>query len=151
MKKKVATLLIVALASVTNSAVADTTTPAPKTPKAKISQQYKAALDKWRSDNKAAADSFKSAMADYLAKVKANKDAHQNANAAFKSAVDAAKSAFKSAMSAATTAEAKSSAENARKAAIAAATAARDAALKAIAPLPAKPVRPTPAPKPAQS
>ena len=151
MKKKVATLLIVALAGVTNSAVADTTTPAPKEPKAKVSQEYKAALEKWRTDNKAAADAFKSAMADYIAKMKANKDAHQNANAAFKTAVDAAKSAYKSAMSAATTAEAKSAAENARKAAIAAATAARDAALKSIAALPAKPVRPTPAPKPAQS
>ena len=123
MKKKVAALLIVALAGVTNSAVADTTTPAPKTPKAKVSQEYKAALDKWRADNKVAADAFKSAMADYIAKMKANKDAHQNANAAFKSAVDAAKSAFKSAMSSATTAEAKSAAENARKAAIAAAAA----------------------------
>jgi len=151
MKKKVAALLIVALAGVTNSAVADTTTPAPKSPRAKVSQEYKAALDKWRADNKVAADAFKSAMADYIAKMKANKDAHQNANAAFKSAVDAAKSAFKSAMSSATTAEAKSAAENARKAAIAAATAARDAALKAIAAVPTKPVRPTPAPKPAQS
>ena len=53
MKKNVAALLIVALAGVTNSAVADTTTPAPKTPRAKVSQEYKAALDKWREIGRA--------------------------------------------------------------------------------------------------
>ena len=124
-------------------------TASPK-PKAESNQAYKAALEKWKSDSQAAQNAFKTAMADYLAKMKANAAARKSANDAFKSAVDAARNAYKSAMAAATTAEAKTAAENARKAAIAAATAARDLALKAIATLPAKPVKPAEAPKPVQ-
>ena len=146
MKKAIAAVAVVAMLGIPSTSYADTA----KT-KSQINQEYKAALDKWKADNQAAMNTFKSAMSDYLAKAKANAAARKSANDAFKSAVDAAKSAFKSAMSSATTAEAKSAAENARKAAIAAATAARDAALKAIAAVPTKPVRPTPAPKPAQS
>jgi len=144
----VATVVAISL-STGSAAFADTasSTASPR-PKAEANQAYKAALEKWKSDSQAAQNAFKTAMADYLAKMKANAAARKSANDAFKSAVDAARDAYKSAMAAATTAEAKTAAENARKAAVAAATSARDLALKAIAALPAKPVKPAEAPKP---
>lgn len=151
MKKRIATIAIIgaiSLFSAPLSAVADQTTPTAK-PRG-LANEFRASLEKWKSDNKAAMDAYKTAMADYMAKLKANAAARKAANDAFKSAVDAAKSAYKSAITANSTAEAKTAAENARKSAIAAATAARDAAIKAIAALPAKPVKPTLAPKPAR-
>ena len=143
MKKVIAAVAVAAMLGIPSTSFADTT----KT-KAQINQEYKAAIDKWKADNQTALNAYKTAMADYIAKAKANAAARKAANEAFKSAVDAAKSAYKSAIAAATTADAKSAAVNARKAAVAAATSARDAAIKAIAPLPTKPVKPTLAPKP---
>jgi len=144
MKKIVAVIAAVALLSSPTVAMAEGTNKPAKT------SEYRAALEKWKSDGKAAMDAYKAAMADYVAKAKANAASRKSANEAFKSAVDAAKSAYQSAVTASSTAEAKTAAVNARKAAIAAATAARDAAIKAIAPLPAKPSKPTLAAKPSR-
>lgn len=146
MKRVIAVATIATLVVIPNTAFADeTATPKPKV---KVSQEYKAALDKWKSDNQAAIGAYKNALAQYMAKVKENAAARKAANDAFKSAVDTAKKAYKSAMLAATTPEAKTAAENARKLAIAAATSVRDAAIKAIAALPTKPVKPAEAPRP---
>ena len=149
MKKLLAAATIASLVVIPNSAFADES--ASPRPKAKINQEYKAALEKWKSDNQAAISTYKKALADYMAKVRENAQARKAANDAFKKAVDAAKEAYKSALVAATTPEAKTAAENARKVAIAAATAARDVAIKAIAALPTKPVKPAEAPKPTKA
>ena len=119
MKKAIAAVAVVAMLGIPSTSYADTA----KT-KSQINQEYKAALDKWKADNQAAMNTFKSAMSDYLAKAKANAAARKSANDAFKSALEAARTTYKSAIAAATTAEAKTAAENARKAAVAAATAA---------------------------
>ena len=146
--KKLIAATIALLVVIPNSAFADES--ASPRPKVKNNQEYKAALEKWKSDNQAAISAYKKALADYMAKVRENAQARKAANDAFKKAVDAAKQAYKSALATATTPEAKTAIENARKVAIAAATAARDAAIKAIAALPAKPVKPAEAPKPAK-
>ena len=115
--KKVLVATVIAI-SLSSGSVAFAETPASPRPKAQANGEFKAALDKWKSDNQAAINAYKAALADYMAKLKANAEARKNANDAFKKAVDAARNAYKAAMTAATTAEAKTAAENARKAAL---------------------------------
>mgnify|MGYP003335925005 CR=1 FL=1 len=70
-KSLVAVLVAISLGAGTSAFTDESTTASPK-PKAAVNQEYKAALDKWKADSQAAQSAFKAAMADYLAKVKAN-------------------------------------------------------------------------------
>lgn len=84
----------------------------------------------------------KAPASDYAAAAKERKAAIDAINAAFAEAVKTAQRVFKAARKAATTAGMKATAETARDKAINDAAAARQAAIKALRPLPMKPVAP---------
>ena len=111
-------------------------------------EAYKAAMDKWKMDNKAAFAANKTARDAYHAAQMKNKDAYKAADEAFKMSIMNAEATFKTAVKApGVTVDAKNAAATALKAAVDTARSVRDAAKAAIV-VPMLPEKPVLTPKP---
>lgn len=134
----IAILSISAIFTTSTSAIADETTP------------RKAAVDAWKADNKAASDTYKSAVERYKTGKQSFFAAKKSINEKFKADASASKAQTKAAVEAATTAEAKKSAKASGKSELDALIAARSTAIAALTPAGAKPTKPVKPAKPAK-
>jgi predicted nucleic acid-binding Zn-ribbon protein len=139
MNKKLITIAILsvsALFTTATSAIAEETTP------------RKAAVDAWKSENKAASDTYKAAVERYKTAKQSFFAGKKSINEKFKADASATKAQTKAAVEAATTAEAKKVAKASGKSKLDALIAARGTAIAALTPAGAKPTKPVKPAKP---